>query len=152
MLSWKPLKNKGTSQLMLTVCRLHRRSPHKDLRCQRRKREDVPNSKATASDVVQPTTWSPNASCLRTFHVILANSRGTLLLCVSDRQLSGRQFQIINQLIQISCISNILPGRQCSHLLLLPSMSLSRDTRTSTSLHRSFRCDWLQLTSRGRAC
>ena len=41
---------------------------------------------------------------------------------------------------------------QCIHLLLLPSMSLSRDTRTSTSLHRSFRCDWLQLTSRDRAC
>ena len=152
MLSWRPPRNREISQLMSTVHQPHRRSPHKGQKCPKRKRKDVPNSKADASDVVRLTTWFPNVNCLRTFHAILANSRGTLLLCVNDHQLSGRQFQIIHQLIRISCSSNTLPGHRCIHLLPPPSMSLSRDTRTSTNLNRSFLCDWLQLTSQGRAC
>ena len=116
-----------------------------------RKGEDVPNLRASASDVVQATIWFPSANYLRTFHAILANRRGTLLQCVKELQLSGRQLRTIHQLIQISCSSNILPAHRCI-LLLLPSMSLSKDIRILTSLHRSSRCDWLQMTSQDRAC
>jgi len=109
--------------------------------CLKKKGKDVRNLKADASDAVRLTTWFPNVNCLRTFHAILANSRGTLLLCVNERQLSGQQFQTIYQLTRISCSSNTPLGRQCISLLPPPSMSLSRDTKTSISPHRSFRCD-----------
>ena len=150
MLSWKPLKSNGTSQPMLTAYPLCKRNPLKDQRCLTRKEKDVPNSRASASGVLQATIWFPSASCPQTFRAILANSQDTFLPYVKKLPLSGRQLQTI-LLIQISCSCNIRPARQFLPLLPL-SISLGRDIKTSISLLQSFRCDWQQLTSRDRAC
>jgi len=116
--------------------------PPRDQNCQKKRKEDVPNLKASVSGVEQQIIWFLSVNCHQTFLAILASSRALLLPYVNAHHLSGRLLRIVQLVIHLNCNSSTPLGRQCNSSHLLPPFTFpSRDTKIIISLHRSFHCD-----------